>query len=124
MPDLPQHEEDWEGVDTFVQLVIGAYVAVGEVLNDLQTPIHVPVGEWSAEVAVMAMHDAYAALLGQPISPKLMALCRAMVVEWLTAYEMGPLIALLGDAPWRIVAAMAALARMASCIRAIESELS
>lgn len=112
MAEMPTPEERFQAA---AEMIVTAYALVADYLERLPLPIGIPEmdGTWDARTALPAVQRVRADLLpAQPIGRMEASLYERMLIDWLTAYELGALVRLGGPAPWRLDGIETAVARI------------
>lgn len=109
-------EPDRKGLDELLAMTMNGYLIIYIVLGELPVPIQIPEPgtDWPAAEALPAMNRARELVQDEPIAEVVKRMLGAVLIDWLTCYEMAVVVLNLGEAPWRIDAMEHLLARIAA----------
>ena len=96
------HDKEFRELRMFM---LAAYGLLAELLGGLPLPIRLPEldDNWEPVDAVQAIDRARTELIkAQPIDTTTQVMIERALLEWLTVYELGAVIAIAGESSWRL----------------------
>ncbi|WP_067171163.1 hypothetical protein [Microtetraspora niveoalba] len=121
---MDNHHED--PLDALGHALLGAYVLIGKLLGWLPLPIGLPPideEDWDGLVAVAAIDRARIAVRDLPLDSLTASIMDKLLLEWLTAHDLGVITEVVGRDRWRLEALSYALSRITSLAQLAESRL-
>lgn len=122
---MDNHHDD-DPLEELGTLLIGTYVLISKILGQLPIPIGLPPvddDDFDGRLAVKAIERARNAMRDLPMEPLTVDLLDRLLLEWLTAHELGTVAWIVGREPWRLEAMAYTITRIRALAQIVETRL-